>query len=74
MIIAEIPLRSVVGNDVKLLLNIFFKRCFINVAIIIDHTFLFPLQVLFRLEFEFSPAMVLDHVRVDLEASRCDVL
>lgn len=37
-------------------------------------TFLFPLQVLFRLEFEFSPAMVLDHVRVDLEASRCDVL
>ena len=35
---------------------------------------LVPLQVLFRLEFEFSPAMVLDHVRVDLEASRCEVL
>lgn len=35
---------------------------------------LFPLQVLFRLELEFSPAVVLDHVRVDLEASRCDLL
>lgn len=34
---------------------------------------LFPLQVLFRLELEFSRARVLDHVRVHLEASRCDV-
>lgn len=33
---------------------------------------LLPLQVLFRLELEFSRALVLDHLRVHLEASRCD--
>lgn len=35
---------------------------------------LISLQVLFRLEFEFRPVVVLDHVRVDLEASRWGVL
>lgn len=34
----------------------------------------FSSQVLFRLEFEFRPTVVLDHVRVVLEASRCGLL
>lgn len=55
------------------LLTVVSHLCYYHVAVLIKHYFFsFTPQVTFRLEFEFSNSVLLDHIRLILQVTRQD--